>query len=149
MKPLTKLLDRFSGAFKSPSPAVLAAQPPHAPSADEAPASDCPPRLVEGRREFHGLLWFPVLTVRDDGKLVVAAKAGLPHCLRCERPLALAAGAREEWACASCGERRPGSEADFFVAESMLAEGIKEFFAVHPGFRLAPGLSALQRGVPA
>ena len=102
--------------------------------------------MVEGRREFHGLLWFPVLTVQDDEKLVIAAKAGLPHCVRCERPMTLHTGAREEWACAGCGQRRPGFEADFFAADSVIVEGLKEFFDGHPGFRAAPGLPTANRG---
>jgi hypothetical protein len=137
MKPLTRLLDKVAVAFRAPVPAA-----PVAEAAAPIEAVEVHPvREVEGRREFHGLLWFPVLTVDDEDKLVVAAKAGLPHCLRCERPLALA-GQREEWVCAACGQKRPGAEADFFVADSVIAEGLKEFFAGHPGFRPAPGLSA-------
>jgi hypothetical protein len=143
MKPIARLLDRVAGAFKTPAAPppvdVLEAAPIDTPSAETVPL-----REVEGRREFHGLLWFPVFTVKDDEKLVVAAKAGLPHCLRCERALALG-GAREEWACATCGERRPGSEVDFFVADSVIAGGLKEFFEGHPGFRPSPSLSAPQR----
>jgi ribosomal protein L37AE/L43A len=139
MKPLTQLLDRFAGAFK---PAAVSTVVTAAP---EPPKTSCPPRMVEGRREFHGLLWFPVLTVQDDEKLVIAAKAGLPHCVRCERPMILRTGAREEWACAGCGQKRPGSEADFFAADSVIVEGMKEFFDGHPDFRAAPGLPTATR----
>jgi len=146
MKPLTRLLDKVAVAFRAAPSAPAAELAAEASAVPAAAVEVRPVREVEGRREFHGLLWFPVLTVDDEDKLVVAAKAGLPHCLRCERPLALA-GQREEWVCAACGQTRPGSEADFFVADSVIAEGLKEFFAGHPGFRPAPSLSAPQRSL--
>jgi hypothetical protein len=148
MKPLTRLLDRFSAAFKTPAP-VAAPEEPAAAPAVEPLSAECPPRLVEGRREFNGLLWFPVLTVKDDERRVVAARAGLPHCVRCERAMTLASGAREEWACAGCGQKRPGSEVDFFVADSVIAAGLRDFFEGHPGFTAAPGLPVPARAVAA
>jgi hypothetical protein len=144
MKPFTRLLDRVAGAFKSPEP-ILQDVEAATPAPEESAEPACLPREVEGRREFHGLLWFPVLTVKDDEKLVVAAKAGLPHCVRCERPLSLVSGAREEWSCVSCGQKRPSAEVDFFVADSVIAAGLKDFFAGHPGFTAAPGLPAPAR----
>jgi len=142
MKPL------FSLFAKTPVPTAPAAEPPPAAPAP-APAPVVPSRRVEGRREFRGLLWLPVLEVSDDEKLVVSARAGLPHCLRCERALSLAAGPREEWECGGCGDKRPGSEVDFFATDSVVAEGLKAFFAENPGFRPAPGLSAPLRALAA
>jgi len=109
-----------------------------------------PARRVEGRREFRGLLWFPVLEVQDESRLVVSARAGLPHCPRCERALTLGAGAQqEEWECGSCHDRHPGTAADFFATDSVVAEGLKEFFAENPDFSPAPGLSAPARALAA
>lgn len=113
--------------------AWLAAPPPPA------------PRVVESRRELFGLLWFPTLTVKDEERLVVAAAAGLPHCARCVRPLALSSGSPEEWSCGGCSERRPGTAADLQVTDSLVADTLKEFLARHPGWRAAPGLASRVR----
>jgi hypothetical protein len=140
MRTLTRLLERFAAApAAAENEAAAAAETPSAPP--------LPTRQVEGRREFHGLLWRPVLGVNDDEKLVVAARAGLPHCVRCERALTLAAGPRELWTCPSCGDSRPGSDADFFAAEAVIADDLREFISGHPDFRLAPTLSAPQRAL--
>jgi len=104
-----------------------------------------PPRALESRREHYGLLWFPTLTVKEDEKLIVAAAAGLPHCPRCVRPLALSSGPPEEWSCGGCSERRPGTTADLQVTDSLVAETLKEFLSRHPDWRAAPGLGARGR----
>lgn len=106
------------------------------------PPVPAPPRTVESRREAFMLLWFPTLTVDDASRTVTAAAAGLPHCLRCVRALTLSAALPEEWTCAGCGEKRPGTAADFSVVDSVLRDTLKEFLTRHPGYRLAPHLSA-------
>jgi hypothetical protein len=114
-------------------------------AAERARSSPPPaPRVVESRRERFSLLWFPTLTVKDDEKLIVGAAAGLPHCLRCVRPLKVAAGAAgapEEWACAVCGERRPASIADIAVTDSVVAETLAEYLSRHEGWRPLESLS--------
>lgn len=109
------------------------------------PAPPPPPRAAESRREHFGLLWFPVLTVRDDERLVVGATAGMPHCAKCVRPLALNPGPPEEWACGECPERRPGSTADLQVTDSVIAEALGEFLRRNPGYRAGPALSRFNR----
>lgn len=106
------------------------------------PAPPPPPSRVECRRERYGLLWFPVLTVDDASREVVGAVAGLPHCARCVRPLALAPGKVEEWFCATCDERRPASAVDLLTTDAVLADCLSEHFARHPEHRAAAGLSA-------
>lgn len=105
-----------------------------------APPPPPPPRAVESRREEYGLLWFPTLTLKDDEKTVLAASAGLPHCARCVRPLALKPGPPEEWVCASCSDRRAGTAADLQVTDMVVASTLKEHLARHPGWRAAPGV---------
>jgi hypothetical protein len=97
--------------------------------------------VVESRREHYGLLWFPALTLQDDERAVVAASAGLPHCARCVKPLALNPGPPEEWACATCSERRPGTAADLQVTDTVVAATLKEFLDRHAGWRAAAGVA--------
>lgn len=104
-----------------------------------------PPRLVEGRAERHGLLWFPVLTVDDAQKQILSALAGLPHCPRCLKPLALVAGPPEEWVCAGCEDRRAGTAADLQVVDAMIAQTIHEFVMRHADYRAAAGLPVLKK----
>jgi hypothetical protein len=108
-----------------------------------APSSPaCSSRQFECRIERSGLLWFPVLTARDEDKLVVGVSSGLPHCVRCVRPLRLVSDRVEEWVCESCGARRPGKDADLMSTDLVLAEVLREFFARHPDFTPALELSA-------
>ncbi len=125
-------------------PAARSAPPVDAKPAAVAVAPQAPREMreEEGRVQFRGLLWRPVVTVDDTALLVVAARAGLPHCARCEKPLSLAAGGQERWVCPACGESHSGVETDFFAAESVAAARVREFLSGHPGFRPAPGLPA-------
>lgn len=97
-------------------------------------------RVVEGRADHFGLLWFPQLTVSDEAKTVVSAAGGLPHCPRCVKAMALTSGPNEEWACPTCEERRAGTAADMRVMDDMIAQTLREFLARHPGYRRGPGL---------
>lgn len=106
-----------------------------------APAA-APPRAFESRRERFGLLWFPTLTVDDASRVVTAAAAGLPHCAKCVKPLALTKAAPEEWSCETCGEKRPGTVADIRVIDSVVSEALEEFFRRQPGYRPGPGVAA-------
>lgn len=105
------------------------------------PPPPAPVRLFECRREHLGLLWFLVLTVKEEGMQVVGASSGLPHCLRCVAPLKLVWGAREEWVCVGCEDRHPGANADLRATDALLTECLREFFARHPDFSPAPGLT--------
>jgi hypothetical protein len=105
-------------------------------------APPSPPLQFECRRERAGLLWFPVLTARDGEKLVVGVSSGLPHCARCVCPLKLVSGRPEEWVCSGCGERHPGKAADLMATDLVLTDCLREFFARHPDYAPAPGLSA-------
>jgi len=105
-------------------------------------APPCPPRQFECRRERAGLLWFPVLTAKDGEKLLVGVSSGLPHCVRCVRPLKLVLGRTEEWVCSDCGERHPGRSADLLATDLVLTDCLREFFVRHPDYAAAPGLSA-------
>ena len=118
------------GAFKRP------AMPP------TPPPPSSPPRQFECRIERSGLLWFPVLTAAEGEKLVVGVSSGLPHCARCVSPLKLASGRTEEWVCAGCGERHPGAAADLMTTDALLTDCLRGFFARHPDYSPAPGLSA-------
>ena len=118
---------------------LSAANGRHAPSPPPPPPS--PPRQFECRRERSGLLWFPVLTAKDGEKLVVGVSSGLPHCVRCVRPLKLVPGRAEEWVCSGCDERHPGKAADLMATDSVLTDCLREFFARHPDFSPASGLS--------
>jgi hypothetical protein len=106
------------------------------------PAPPSPPRQFECRLERSGLLWFPVLTAKDGERLLVGVSSGLPHCARCVCPLKLASGRAEEWVCSGCGERHPGKSADLMATDAVLTDCLREFFARHPDFTPAPGLSA-------
>ncbi|MDE2140993.1 MAG: hypothetical protein KGJ84_01105 [Elusimicrobia bacterium] len=101
-----------------------------------------PPILFECRREENGLLWFPVLTAKADEKQVVGVSSGLPHCTRCVRPLKVLFGRTEEWVCSACEARHPAAAADLRATDLVLTECLREFFARHPDFAPAPGLSA-------
>ena len=111
----------------------------------QSPASPAPPsalRKFECRLERRGLLWFPVLTANDDEKVVTGVASGLPHCAKCVQPLSLGAGLEEEWVCPGCRERHPGTSADLMATDSVLTECQRDFFARHPDYSAAPGLSA-------
>lgn len=126
-------------------------RPPQAPVARVSPPPPpaAPPRLVAGFVQFQGLFWHPVLGVQDETRLVVSAKAGLPHCARCDKALALEKGPREVWSCPACGDARPGTDVDFFALDSVIAAYLKDFLQAHPDFRPAPGLSAPARALTA
>lgn len=122
----------------------LAALKRRAAAPPPTPAPLGPARKFESRLERRGLLWFPVLTAADDEKLVVGVASGLPHCVRCVQPLSLAAGSDEEWTCPGCRARHPGASADLMATDAVLADCLREFFARHPDYAPAPGLSAPQ-----
>jgi hypothetical protein len=112
------------------------------------PAPPAPVRLFECRREQSGLLWFPVLTAKDEEKLVVGVSSGLPHCADCVRPLKVQFGRSEEWSCAGCGARHPATSADLRTTDRVLTDCLREFFARHPDYAPAPGLSAPKPETP-
>lgn len=97
------------------------------------PAPPPPPRQLELRREHVGLLWFPTLTVKEPERVITGAAAGLPHCLRCVKPLSAAASG--EWVCGGCGDKRPPSAADIQVTDALLGEAVREYLSLHPGYR--------------
>jgi ribosomal protein L37AE/L43A len=136
-------LKRLLGSLKGDAPERASAGAAQAPAVAARPAA--PTRQIEGRLEFHGLLWRPTLGINDEEKLVVAARAGLPHCLRCEKAMTLVSGPRELWKCAACGESRPGADADFFAAEAVISDALREFLVGNPDFRAASSLPAPQR----
>lgn len=111
-------------------------------------ALSSPPPAQAASRQFEcrllrsGLLWFPVLTARDDEKLVVGISSGLPHCVRCVRPLTLASDRSEDWLCPGCGERHPGSKTDLMATDMVLTDCLREFFARHPDYAPSLELSA-------
>jgi hypothetical protein len=113
-----------------------------APPPPPAPAPAIAPRQFECRRERAGLLWFPVLTAKDGEKSVVGVSSGLPHCVRCVLPLKLVSGRTEAWVCSGCGESHPGKSADLLETDLVLTDCLREFFARHPDYSPAPGLSA-------
>ncbi|MFI5363534.1 MAG: hypothetical protein ACHQ49_16325 [Elusimicrobiota bacterium] len=106
------------------------------------PPSPSSVRLFECRLERSGLLWFPVLTADDGEKLVVGVSSGLPHCVRCVRPLKLVQGPAEQWVCSACEERHGTREADLMATDLVLTQCLREFFARHPDYSPASGLSA-------
>ncbi|HXT00772.1 MAG TPA: hypothetical protein VN915_08880 [Elusimicrobiota bacterium] len=106
------------------------------------PATPSSLRKFECRLERRGLLWFPVLTASDDEKLVTGVASGLPHCAKCVQPLSLTTGLDEQWACPGCRERHPAAAADLMATDAVLADCLREFFARHPDYSPAPGLSA-------
>jgi hypothetical protein len=105
------------------------------------PLPPLPPRQFECRHERSGLLWFPVLTVKQEEKVLVGVSSGLPHCARCVRPLKLVPGRREEWVCGGCDARHPAAASDFAATDAVLSGCLSEFFTRHPDFSPAPGLS--------
>jgi ribosomal protein L37AE/L43A len=111
-------------------------------------AAPKPPRVVEGREERFGLLWFPTLTIDDAAKKVTAVAPGKPYCPRCLKPLSLAPGPSGEWLCSGCEERRAGSAADMQVVDQIVAQALKEFLARNPEHRAAPGVGVPQRSAP-
>jgi hypothetical protein len=106
------------------------------------PAPPSPSRQFECRLVRSGVLWFPVLTARDDEKLVVGVSSGLPHCGHCVLPLKLVSGRNEEWICSGCGEHLPGREADLVATDAVLTDCMREFFARHPDYAPSLELSA-------
>lgn len=118
------------------------AEQPLPPAPEAPPKPSGPPRRVEGRIHFREMLWRPELELLEEEKLVVSAKAGLPHCADCEQALALETSPREQWTCRGCGRSHPGVDADFFAADSVVAMTLKAFFAAKPDFSPAPALSA-------
>ena len=106
------------------------------------PPSSVQTRQFECRLVRSGLLWYPVLTARDDEKLVVSASSGLPHCARCVCPLKLVSDRTEEWVCSGCGERHGGRAADLMAVDAVLTDCLREFFARHPDYSPELELSA-------
>ncbi len=133
------LTDRLRAARAELASAQRRSVPPPAP----APSR---PRQFECRLQRDRLVWFPVLTARDDEKVVVGVSSGLPHCSRCVRPLKLVSGRPserpEEWVCPACAERHPGAAADLPATDAVLSDCLRDFFARHPDYAPAPGLSA-------
>lgn len=113
------------------------------------PLPPAPSLMLEGRVEFRSMLWHPVLGLREDSHLVVSAKAGLPHCARCDKALTLSQGSGDAWSCAACGEARPAADVDFFAMDCVIAEAMGSFFKEHPEFTPAPGLSVPARALQA
>lgn len=99
-----------------------------------------PPRIVEGREERFGLLWFPTLTVDDEHGIVVSASAGRPYCPKCLKPLAAADAHGGAWKCEGCGDERAGTAADMTVVDGVLDQAVREFLARNPSHRLAEGV---------
>ncbi|MFI5349350.1 MAG: hypothetical protein ACHQ2Z_07395 [Elusimicrobiota bacterium] len=99
-------------------------------------------RQFECRLERSGLLWFPVLTAKDGENLVVGVSSGLPHCARCVLPLKLVSGDRDAWSCSACGALHPAMAADLVATDAVLTDCLREFFARHPDYAPAAGLSA-------
>jgi hypothetical protein len=122
--------------------AVLARRLASTTASPAVSAAPSPLRKFECRLERRGLLWFPVLTASDDEKLVSGVASGLPHCANCVQPLSLAGGLEEQWACPGCHARHPSASADLMATDAVLADCLREFFARHPDYSPAPGLSA-------
>ncbi|NNN05755.1 MAG: hypothetical protein HKL90_07625 [Elusimicrobia bacterium] len=111
------------------------------------PPPEAPPRLYQSRQTAFALLWFPELSIDERRKLIVSVSAGVPHCSKCLRPMKLSSGvvdgrSAEEWSCAVCGDRRANTAADFTVAESIASQAVREFLALHAGYRPGPGLKS-------
>jgi ribosomal protein L37AE/L43A len=115
--------------------------------AEKKLAAPPPPRVVEGREERFGLLWFPALTLDDSAKTVIAVAAGKPWCPRCLKTLALSAGADGEWTCAACGEKRAGTAADMTVVDQVVANALREFLGRNAGWKASPSLPAHRKPV--
>ncbi|MDX6770482.1 MAG: hypothetical protein SF051_13185 [Elusimicrobiota bacterium] len=139
----TGLLERL---FSAPAPRAhsLTAVEPAVPAPAPAPAAS---RSVTGLVKFRGMLWHPVLGVAEEARLVVTAKVGLPHCARCDKALSLVKGAAEVWSCPGCGDSRPGSDVDFYAADTVIAEDLGAFLRAHPGYAAAEGLPAPARAL--
>ena len=131
---------RLTSILKIASRQLAASERRFAPPPPAPPPS--PIRLFECRREHSGLLWFPVLTAKDEEKQIVGVSSGLPHCARCVKPLKVLFGRKEEWICADCEARHPATAADLRTTDMVLTDCLREFFARHPDFTPAPGLSA-------
>jgi ribosomal protein L37AE/L43A len=110
-------------------------------------AAPPPPRVIEGREERFGLLWFPALTLDDASKTVTAVAAGKPYCPRCLKTLSLSAGAEGEWSCAGCGEKRAGTAADMTVVDQVVANALREYLGRHAGWKASPSLPANRKPV--
>ena len=108
-----------------------------------ARAAVAKPRVVEGRQERFGLLWFPQLTVDDRARQVTAAAAGRPYCPKDLALMALQKGPPEEWACPACADRRAGTAADLQVMDQVVAQAVREF-TVRAGYSAAPSLPKLK-----
>jgi hypothetical protein len=132
---------RLTGILKIASQQLAASQRRLAPA---PPPTPMPIRLFECRREHLGVLWFPILTAKDEEKQIIGISSGLPHCVRCVRPLKLVFGRTEEWICLSCSARHPAVAADLRTTDAVLTDCQREFFARHPDFQPAPGLAAPQ-----
>lgn len=116
---------RPEAAPEPPAPAPLPPPPP-----PEATV------FASGRVEYNGLLWHPVVGVAEDQRLVVSAKAGLPHCRDCDKPLTLS----RDWSCPACGRSASGADADFYSMDHVTVEWLAEFLREHPDHAPAPGL---------
>lgn len=143
---LTETLSIVTGLLRRPA---LDAKTPAAPPPPPPPPPVEEPRLVEARVEFRGLLWHPVLGVQERAGLVVSAKAGLPHCARCDKALALVSGTQETWSCAACGGFTPGRDVDFSALDGVVSVALGGFLREHPAFAPAPGLNAPTRALQA
>lgn len=123
---------RFAGARAESVPEPVAATLP--PQLPPPPAS----AFAAGRVEYNGLLWHPVVGVAEEARLVVSAKAGLPHCRDCDKPMSLAGG--RDWSCPACGRAASGTDADFYSMDHVTVEWLTEFLRAHPDHAPAPGL---------
>lgn len=115
---------------KAPEPAAAPPPPPAPPAAT---------RFVTARVKYRELLWHPVLGLAEDERLVVGAKAGLPHCAECDKPMSL--GGRD-WSCAACGRTAPGASVDLFTLDRVVAAGVQSYLRAKPGSAAVPALAA-------
>lgn len=129
-----------------PSGAVPAAPPPAPPPPSAAPPA--PSRLLEARVSFREMLWHPVIGLAEAERLICSAKAGLPHCPSCDKPLALSADGKD-WTCPGCRSSRPSADVDFFAMDQVIAEALVAFLREHRDFAPAPGLSIPARALQA
>jgi ribosomal protein L37AE/L43A len=95
------------------------------------------------------MLWHPVLGVAEEARQVVTAKAGLPHCARCDKALSLVTAAQEVWSCAVCGGFIPGKDVDFYAMDTVIAEGLAAFLSAEPSFTPAEGLAPARAALSA
>lgn len=136
---LSELARRLIAPRNAAPAAPVQAAPAPAPVVTPAPS-----RFVAGRVEFRGMLWHPVIGVADAERLIVAIKAGLPHCARCDKALSFTGS---EWACPACGDRRPGDDVDFYAMDCVIAEHLVSFFQQHPELSPVPGLNVPARAL--